>query len=117
MKGGEKMQNAIIVVLGFILLDIITGIMKAIYNGTFNSTTMREGGWHKAAEILALFVACFAEYSQAIFDYGLSIPFVNVVCVYLSAMELISILENVCEMNPQLSKLFEPYLEKLKGGK
>ena len=48
-------------------------------------------------------------------DLGIQIPIVGAVVTYICIMELISIMENMCAVNPELSALFKPYLEKLKG--
>ena len=45
---------------------------------------------------------------------GFELPLLNVVSVYICTMELISIVENICEVNPQMYALFSPYLKKLK---
>lgn len=105
---------AYIIVAGFILFDIITGICKALYNGNFNSSVMREGGFHKASEILAVVGATLIEYSTRYISLGVEVPVVNVVVVYICVMEIISIIENLAAINPELEKLFNPYLEKLK---
>lgn len=36
---------AVLIVFGFIAFDIITGLIKSAYNGDYNSTVMREGGF------------------------------------------------------------------------
>ena len=43
-----------VIVLGFITFDILTGLIKAKHDGSYNSTIMREGGYHKCMEILAV---------------------------------------------------------------
>ena len=103
------------VTLGFILFDIITGIIKAIYKEGLNSTVLRQGLFHKLSEILAVGGAWLLEYAIGYINLGLSLPLINVVSVYICIMELISIIENICIINPRLYKLFKPYLEKLKG--
>ena len=42
MLGVEFMP--FVIVLGFIAFDIITGLIKAKHDGSYNSTIMREGG-------------------------------------------------------------------------
>lgn len=105
------------IVLGFIGFDILTGLIKAFHEDGYNSTIMREGGYHKSMEIIAVAGAYLLEYAMKYVDLGISIPCVNAVVIYICAMELISILENICAVNPELCALFKPYLEKLKGDK
>lgn len=103
-----------IIVGSFILFDIITGIIKALYNEGLNSTCLRQGLFHKLAEILAIAGSGLLEYGMNYIDLGFDIPILKVVVSYICIMELISSLENLAEINPALAKLFRPYLEKLK---
>ena len=106
----------LIIVLGFIVFDVVTGLIKAGYNGNYNSAIMRQGGFHKSMEVMAMAVAYFVEYALVYINIGVDVPAVPAVTVYICIMELISILENICAVNPQMCALFKPYLDKLKGG-
>lgn len=106
----------LIIVLGFIVFDVVTGLIKAGYNGNYNSAIMRQGGFHKSMEVMAMAVAYFVEYAIVYINIGVDVPAVPAVTVYICIMELISILENICAVNPQMCALFKPYLDKLKGG-
>lgn len=106
----------LIIVLGFIAFDVVTGLIKAGYNGNYNSAIMRQGGFHKCMEVMAMAVAYFVEYAIVYINIGVNVPAVPAVTVYICIMELISILENICAVNPQMCALFKPYLDKLKGG-
>lgn len=106
----------LIIVMGFIVFDVVTGLIKAGYNGNYNSAIMRQGGFHKSMEVMAMAVAYFVEYAIVYINIGVDVPAVPAVTVYICIMELISILENICAVNPQMCALFKPYLDKLKGG-
>lgn len=106
----------LIIVLGFIVFDVVTGLIKAGYNGNYNSAIMRQGGFHKSMEVMAMAVAYFVEQAIVYINIGVDVPAVPAVTVYICIMELISILENICAVNPQMCALFKPYLDKLKGG-
>lgn len=103
-----------IVTLCFILFDIVTGIIKALYNKKLNSTALRKGLFHKLAEVIAVFGTGLLEYGAQYVNIGIDIPLLAVVSAYICIMELISCMENLAEVNPVLGKLFKPYLEKLK---
>ena len=107
----------LIVVGCFILFDVVTGILKALNNEGLNSTILRKGLFHKLSEVLAVVGAALLEYGAAYIDLGVDLPFLNVVGIYICLMEFVSVVENLCELNPALKKLFKPYLEKLNGGK
>ena len=106
----------IIIVLVFILFDILTGLLKALYKEGLNSTYLRQGLFHKLSEILALIGSSGIEYAIQYIELGIDIPVLKCVSGYIALMELISIIENLCSVNPKLYKLFSPYLEKMKGG-
>lgn len=103
-----------ITVGAFILFDIITGFLKALYNGNVNSTYLRRGLYHKLSEVLAIAGSALLEHGVSYVNLGIDIPVVGVVAVYICTMELVSIFENLAEVNPTLEKLFKPFMEKLK---
>lgn len=108
-------MRAIICTLLFIGFDVVTGVMKAFSEKSFNSTKMREGGMRKLAEIVSLIGSMLLEGALDEIHFGIDLPLLNVVSLYICVMELISIIENLCIVNPLLSSLFAPYLEKLKN--
>ena len=112
-KGGDEM-GIYITVLSFIAFDILTGFLKAFYKEGINSTSLRKGLFHKLSEIIAVGGAALVEFGLDYFSTNIELPMVGAVSTYICIMELISILENLSEVNPGLAKLFKPYLEKLK---
>ena len=104
-----------IIVLCFIGFDIITGLVKALYTTGLNSTVLRKGLFHKLSEVLAVGGSGLLEMGTNYIDLGVSLPLLKGVTVYVCIMELISIMENLAAVNPELKKLFQPFLEKLKN--
>lgn len=98
----------------FILFDILTGVCKGIYLGELNSTKLRQGLFHKLSEVIAVVGSGLLEYGIIYINLNIDFPILKVVVTYICVTELISILENLCVLNPSLAKLFKPYLEKLK---
>lgn len=99
--------------LVFIVGDIITGLLKAIYHGKINSECLRKGLIHKFTEIIVVFGGGFLDYVMIKY-LGVHLMLLQTFSIYVITMELISIIENLAEINPQLSGLLKPYLEKLK---
>lgn len=97
----------------FILFDIVTGLITAFYHRNLNSTKLRMGLYHKMSEILTVIGAAGLEYGLQYINLNIDIPIVKGVVTYICVMELISIMENLGELNPQLGKLFKGFLEKL----
>lgn len=106
---------SLLVVGIFIVFDFVTGLMKAIKNKAINSTVLRKGLFHKLSEIVTVLGAWLLEYGMKYVNLNIEIPLLTAVVSYICLMELISIIENLCNLNPDLFKFFRPYLEKMKG--
>lgn len=98
----------------FILLDIVTGLIKALYKKELNSTSLRKGLYAKLTEILSVAVSAVFERGSTVINLGIQFPLSDFVMAYVCLMELISVTENLCEVNPKLFKIFRKFLEKVK---
>lgn len=98
----------------FILLDFITGLVKAFKTKQFTSSVMRQGLFHKAGSVLVVMFGALVDYAQVYIDLGVSIPVATTICIYICLMEIGSIIENVCVINPRImpNKL-QSYFQKL----
>lgn len=90
------------VTAGFIVLDVISGAIKAVKRKEWNSTVMREGLFHKMGFVLIVALAVLCDYGQAFLDIGFTIPITSGVCTYVIVTEIGSIVENVAVINPAL---------------
>ena len=108
------MIKVAIVTLVFILFDILTGFLKAAANHDIDSTALRKGMLHKLSEVVAIVFSFLCEYAVQYIHLGVEIPLVIAVCGYIIIMEIISVLENIVEVNPELGKFFSRYLSKMK---
>ena len=86
----------------FILMDLLTGIVKALKGKKFTSTLMREGLYHKAGSILCILLGVLVDYAQTTIDLGVAVPVTIPICSYIVLMEIGSIIENVSEINPEI---------------
>ena len=86
----------------FILLDFITGLIKAFKEKNYCSSIMREGLFHKTGSILVIVFGWLVDYAQTFIDLGVSIPVALSLCGYVVLMEIGSIIENVCIINPEI---------------
>ena len=96
----------------FIAMDIITGWAKALATGTTNSSIMRAGLFHKLGEIMAVLFGYACELSFPYVGISLSIPLVESISTYIILMEVASIVENIAQINPQLSEILRKYFRK-----
>lgn len=105
------------IVVGLAAADFVTGFLKALVKNEVSSKTMRIGGIHKIAEILIMGVACGLEIGLEMLGqfYAVGSDSAEVaqklatvsgmvtsllLFLYILVMELISILENYAEINP-----------------
>lgn len=97
------------ITLGFIGLDLITGFTQAAVNHCIDSKIMKDGLFHKCGFILAIVLACLCEYALLYVDLGFSLPLQESVCAFIIFTELVSNLENLAKINPELgnSRFFQ----------
>lgn len=93
-----------LIVSAFVLFDVITGFTGAVFEKRVSSSKMRDGLEHKIAFYLIWIFAFIVEVCSSALDIGFTIPCVLPVTVYVVATETVSILENICSMNPALDK-------------
>lgn len=95
----------------FIALDFFTGLLKAFATDAFSSRTMRQGLFHKVSLLCVLALGFLMDYAQNYVDLGVTVPVGAAACVYIVLMECGSIIENVCQADPELmpNKLCEMF--------
>lgn len=132
----------ITIVIGLAAADFVTGLLKACVKNDVSSKTMRIGGIHKIAEIIVMAVACGLEIGLDMLGQFYSVGTDGetaeklaavsgmvaslLIFLYITVMELISILENFSEINPEAKwalwivkklRLFQQKEEEENGGK
>ena len=93
------------IVCAFVLLDVVSGLAAAIKNKELSSSVMHEGLYNKLGEVLLLIVAMFVGSILDIPPFtqlGIPPEVMYLVALYITLMELVSILENICKLNPSL---------------
>lgn len=111
MDSTERM--AIVCMLLFIILDVISGLAAAYARKEVESPKLRQGLWHKIGYLFVVFCAVTIEWAMTQgMDLGFSLPLVMPICVWISLMEVVSTLENAAKINPELSNI--PGFERLK---
>lgn len=99
----------IIIALIFNALDLITGIITAVKNKDIQSSKLRDGLFKKVGFILCYFVAWLIDTDGALIGFQLGAPILPTIILYVCTTELVSILENICNINPDIlpKKLME----------
>ena len=106
---------SIVIVLAFILLDVVSGLVRAFATTGFDSSVMRQGFFHKLGELLSVALCVVADVSMPRLDIPVDVDFSAACCVYLVIMEIGSILENIGAINPELRDPLSKIFAKLKG--
>lgn len=91
-------------VLVLILLDIVTGLAKAIVTKTFSSAEMRKGLMRKSGTVALLLMAYGLQYVSGYIEAlpdELSVVYSGV-SIYIILMEIASNVENILVINPEL---------------
>ena len=108
------MEKILLVVLGFIAADVLTGFTSAWLRHDLQSTKMRAGVQHKAGELLGMAAMVGIDYSLPLIEVPLPFSFTKVLAVYFVVMETVSIFENIIELNPDISGPLGKLLEIVK---
>lgn len=97
------------VALAFNAVDILTGIATAIKAKDIKSSKLRDGLFKKVGFIFCYFVAWLADSYGGMVGLSFSGALLPIILSYACATELVSILENISKINPDLlpSKLME----------
>ena len=68
------MKVYLICVLAFILADILTGLVKSLYEKDFKSSVMRQGLFHKAGELMVWGLLYGVEYAAPMLGITFELP-------------------------------------------
>lgn len=99
--------------LAFMVIDVFTGVLKAVKNKELNSTKAREGIYKKTSFILFIAFGYLADYAMDYVNMGFNLPAATTICTLVIITEAISVLENLGQINPDMVKLVAPFLSVL----
>jgi phage-related holin len=106
---------AVLAVLVFIGMDVVSGMIKAFSTTGFDSSVMRQGFYHKLGEVLAVGLLAAADFYLPIVGVYVDVSFSAIGCTYFVLMEIGSIIENIGTINPELVGPLTKIFAKLKG--
>ena len=90
------------IALVFNAVDIITGVISALKNKDIESNKLRDGLFKKVGFILCYFVAWLVDTQGDIIGFHIDVSILPILIIYVCTTELVSILENICKINPDL---------------
>lgn len=91
------------VTCAFMLADIVSGFIKAWHDNDLQSRALRNGLFHKAAFLGLIGVAQLTELAaDKIPEIELNLPITSAICAYIVLTEIVSVLENLRDINPDI---------------
>lgn len=107
----------IIVALVFNALDIISGVIAGVKNKQIQSSKLRDGLFKKVGFIFCYVLAWLVDTQGSMIGFNLSVSILPIIILYVCTTELVSIIENICKINPDLlpSKLLDMFQIQSKG--
>lgn len=87
----------------FMVLDLVTGFAAAAKNHEIQSSKMKAGLWHKCGFMLAIVFGTMCEYAMNYADLGFALPIQSAVCTFIIIIEIMSIIENLGKLSPELA--------------
>ena len=113
MKFASSVPTDVILVVVFMMVDVLTGVLKALKNKELSSTKAREGMYEKASFILFVGFGYRADFAMDYVDMGFKFPAAVTISTLIILTEAISVLENLGSINPDLVKMVAPFLSAL----
>lgn len=96
-------MEIILVALVFNGLDLITGIVGAIKDGDqIKSSKLRDGLFKKVGFIFCYFLAIAINYAETFLTIPFGVDLLPVICSYAIVTEVVSIIENIAKINPDI---------------
>ena len=94
----------------FMLADIISGCLKAWQAHDVKSRALRNGLYHKSAFLGVIGLAQLTELAaDKMPEIELNVPIVGAICAYIVLTELVSVLENLRDINPDVGGIMNRF--------
>lgn len=96
-------MKIILVALVFNGLDLITGIVGALRNGEqIKSNKLRDGLFKKVGFIFCYTLGIVINYAKNFLTLPFGVDLVPLICTYAIITEVVSIIENISKINPDI---------------
>lgn len=104
MKGGKEIVRVhpIIIALVFNVLDMSSGIISALKNKDIKSSKLRDGLFKKVGFILCYFMSWLIDEEGSLIGFNIGVQILPIIILYVCTTELVSIIENICKINPDI---------------
>lgn len=100
---------SVIIALIFNAIDIISGVISAVKNKSLESSKLRDGLFKKIGFIICYLVAWLIDTQGYRIGFNVGVDVLPIIILYVCTTELVSIIENICNINPDIlpDKLLE----------
>lgn len=96
-------MKIILVALFFNGLDLVTGIVGALREGEqIKSSKLRDGLFKKVGFIFCYTLGITINYAERYLTLPFGVDLVPVICTYAIITEVVSIIENISKINPDI---------------
>ena len=96
-------MKIILVALVFNGLDLITGIVGALRDGEqIKSSKLRDGLFKKVGFIFCYTLGVLINYAENFLILPFGVDLLPVICAYAIVTEVVSIVENIAKINPDI---------------
>lgn len=96
-------MKIILVALIFNGLDLVTGVVGAIRGGEqIKSSKLRDGLFKKVGFIFCYTLGIAINYAESYLTLPFGVDLVPVICTYAIITEVVSIVENISKINPDI---------------
>lgn len=96
-------MKIILVALVFNGLDLITGLVGAIRDGEqIKSSKLRDGLFKKVGFVFCYALGVLINYAGNLLTLPFGVDLVPVICTYAIITEVVSIIENISKINPNI---------------
>lgn len=94
--------NQVVIALLFHVFDLATGLIGAVRTGTLESSKMRDGLFKKIGFVCCYALALLIDTQGELIGLNLNTKILPVIIIYAVTTEIISIIENISVINPNL---------------
>ena len=92
----------VIIALIFNAFDVVSGLVAAFKCKDIKSSKLRDGLFKKVGFIFCYMLAYVMDNYGAIIGIKLSVNILPIIVLYVVTTEIVSIIENICKINPDL---------------
>ncbi len=93
---------SILIALGFNCLDLVTGVVTALKEKDLKSSKLRDGLFKKVGFVFCYLIAWIVDNYGTEIGFSIGVPVLPVIILYVCSTELVSIIENISVINPDI---------------